>query len=166
MITVRMLKAEDVPLIKSSPQYPLEFAELDYALRDGGWLDYYAVKSGTEILVAEDQDVMVGFSVLSREDAGGAEFRIAVLPGKLGRGLGKTIALLTLKQGFSYPDISRIWLIVRKNNLRAMKLYETLHFRRTGECTEEVNGKWVEFYRMEIDKETFFCESMKTCTLL
>ena len=155
MLTLRMLKIEDIRIIKSSPQYPPEFAELDYALRDGGWLDHYSTKTGTEIMIAEDQGEMIGFSILSKEEGGSAEFRIAIHPDKLGMGLGKTLATLTLRQGFSSTEISRIWLIVRKNNPRAKKLYEKLHFKNTGECTEEINGKLVDFYRMEIDRETF-----------
>ncbi|MEI7648725.1 MAG: GNAT family N-acetyltransferase [Methanomicrobiales archaeon] len=99
-----MLKIEDIQIIKSSPQYPPEFAELDYALRDGGWLDHYSTKTGTEIMIAEDRDELIGFSILSKEEGGSAEFRIAIHPDKLGMGLGKTLATLTLIQGFSSTD--------------------------------------------------------------
>ena len=65
MLTLRMLKPDDIQIIKSCPPYPPESAELDYALRDGGWLDEYGTKTGTEIMVAEEQGEMVGFSILS-----------------------------------------------------------------------------------------------------
>jgi diamine N-acetyltransferase len=161
MLTLRMLKPEDTRLIKSCPQYPPEFTELDYALRDGGWLDEYSTKKGAEILVADDLGEMVGFSILSKDEEGSAEFRIAIHPDKLGKGFGKALAILTLRYGFSTPGISRIRLIVRKNNPRAKKLYETLLFRHTGECTEEIKGKPVDFYRMEIDRGTFFAANLR-----
>jgi diamine N-acetyltransferase len=155
MITLRPLRPEDIPTIKSWPTYPPVFAMLDYSLRDGGWLDEYFPKEGTEILVATDDNDPVGFAILTREPDGTGEFRIALHPLRLGKGLGKTIALLTLRHGFSDPALHRIRLIVRKNNPRAQRLYESLHFRIEGECTEKVHGETVAFRRMVIDREIF-----------
>jgi len=155
MITLRKLRTDDIATIKAWPPYPSDCTELDYALRNGGWLDTYAGKAGIEFLVAMDGDSIVGFSVLEREPGRRAEFRIALHPEKIGHGLGKTIALLTLEHGFSDPDIDVIRLIVRKNNPRAQRLYESLNFRRTGECTEVVQGTLVAFWSMEIDRATF-----------
>lgn len=161
MIALRKLTGEDIPGIKSWPPYPPEFSELDYSLRDGGWLDEYRTKAGTNIFVATDQDGIAGFSLISNVDTGTAEFRIALHPETLGKGTGKTVTLLTLQQGFSDPGITLIRLIVRKNNPRAKKLYESLRFRHTGECTSVVNGKRVEFFTMAIDRKTFFMENRK-----
>jgi RimJ/RimL family protein N-acetyltransferase len=155
MITLRELREGDVAVIKSWPPYPADCTDLDYALRNGGWLDEYAGKAGTEILVAVECDLIAGFSVLEREPGRRAEFRIAVHPEKLGHGIGKTIAILTLAHGFSDPGIDVIRLIVRKSNPRAQRLYTNLKFRNTGECTEIVQGKSVEFYTMEIDRDRF-----------
>ena len=155
MISLRIINDEDIPLIKSSPDYPPEFLELDYALRDNGWLDEYGTKPGTHILIAEDKDERVGFSILSKDGEDNAEFRIAILPEYLGKGYGKVIANLTLKHFFSSGKLHNLWLIVRKNNPRAIKLYQSLNFRLTGECSEKVNGKMVDFYRMEIDRDSF-----------
>jgi nicotinamidase-related amidase len=90
-----------------------------------------------------------------REPQDAAEFRIALHPDRLGRGLGRTIAILVLRHGFAEPGIDRIRLIVRKNNPRAERLYLSLGFVRTGECVEEVHGRPVPFFRMEIDRLTF-----------
>ena len=128
---------------------------LDYALRNGGWLDEFREKDATEILVAEENDEIIGFSILSQKTRDCAEFRIALHPHRLGHGRGKAIALLTLFRGFSHPEQSRICLIVRKNNPRAQRLYESLHFRPCGECTELVQGEPVAFLQMEIDRNTF-----------
>lgn len=155
MIALREFRDNDVPVIKNWPPYPRDCTDLDYALRDNGWIDEYRAKPGTEILVATDGGIIAGFSVLEREPDRRAEFRIALHPEKLGQGIGKTIALLVLAHGFSDPGIDVIRLIVRKNNPRAQRLYASLKFRGTGECIEEVHGKTVDFYKMEIDRDTF-----------
>ena len=158
MILLRSPAPEDISTIKDWPPYPTEFRDLDYALRDEGWLDDYLHKTGAEILVAEEAGEIAGFSIIDREPDGSAEFRIALHPGKLGKGFGKAIMLHSLSYGFSDPETRRIRLIVRKNNSRAKRLYENLHFRKTGECSEEIQGKPVEFFRMEIDRNTFYRE--------
>lgn len=155
MITLRNLIPEDIPLIKSWPPYPAEFSDLDYSLRDGGWLDEYSTKTGAEIFVAEYQYRIAGFSLIAKEDGNTAEFRIALHPGNIGNGIGKTLTLLTLHHGFLDPDISTIRLIVRKNNTRARKMYEKLKFQHTGESTSITNGRIVEFFTMMIDRKTF-----------
>jgi len=156
MFTLRPLRPDDISLIKSWPPYPEEFSELDYSLRNDGWLDHYGPGSGSEILVGEDEGVLVGFSILTRDNGRCPEFRIALHPEKLGRGYGSALTRRTLAHGFSLQDYSCIRLIVRRNNLRAQKLYERLGFRRTGECVEEVQGKPVAFYRMEISRGEFY----------
>ncbi|PKL57528.1 MAG: N-acetyltransferase [Methanomicrobiales archaeon HGW-Methanomicrobiales-5] len=159
MITLRVLLPDDIPIIKSWPPYPPEFSELDYSLRDGGWLDEYYKKAGTSIFVAVDHDRIAGFSIISKEKSDSAEFRIALHPDMPGKGMGKAITLLTLRQGFSDPAISTIRLIVRKSNPRARKLYETVRFRNTGECSLEILGNPVDFFVMAIDRKTFFMEN-------
>jgi len=160
MISLRMVNEQDISTIKSWPPYPVEFSGLDYALRDSGWLDEYSGKAGTDILIAEDADTIAGFSILSRDGDGCAEFRIALHPERVGHGLGKTIALLTLRHGFLDPALHSIHLIVRKTNLRAQKLYASLRFQRMGECTEEIQGKPVEFFQMTVRRDLF--EQMET----
>ncbi len=155
MITLRPLREDDIPAIKSWPPYPPEFAMLDYSLRDGGWLDEYGGRTGTEILVAEDGDGMIGFAILANKDDSSAEFRIALHPYRLGQGLGKAVAHLVLARGFLHTGCQKIILIVRKNNPRAQRLYESLRFSPCGECTEMVNGENVPFLCMEINRHTF-----------
>jgi diamine N-acetyltransferase len=156
MITLRPLRESDRAEIRSWPPYPPAFADLDYSLREGGWLDSFSSDT-TAIYGAEDDSRLVGFSLLSRENGKLPEVRIALHPERVGQGLGKMVMLLTLAEGFSRPDIPAIQLIVRKNNLRAQRLYQSLKFRNTGECTKDVHGKSVEFYRMEISRK-IFCE--------
>ncbi len=161
MITLRPLCQADIPTIKSWPHYPPEFADLDYCLRDGGWLDEYIRRAKTVILVAWDNGTIAGFSILARDGRGGAEFRIALNPGWIGTGTGRTILTRTLEYCFADMTITSVRLIVRKNNPRAQALYSAANFRRTGECSEEVAGKMVEFFCMEIDRRTFFLEKRR-----
>ncbi|NMB77836.1 MAG: GNAT family N-acetyltransferase [Methanomicrobiales archaeon] len=159
MIILRPLRNADVAAIKAWPQYPPEFTELDYCLRDGGWLDKYRVKPGSEILVAMDRGELVGFSVLSPDGPGKKEFRIALHPSHIGKGAGRMILRLSLQYCFADMSVTAVRLIVRKNNLRAQRLYTSVKFRPTGETTEEILGKTVQFFTMEIDRRTFFLEN-------
>ena len=120
----------------------------------------YREKTVADILIADDDGEIAGFSIIAREPGGSAEFRIALHPERLGQGIGKTITHLSLAHGFSDTATTTIRLIVRKNNPRAERLYKQLHFRHTGECMEEIQGRAVEFDRMEIDRNTFL--GMKT----
>ena len=70
-------------------------------------------------------------------------------PHFLGKGLGKQITQKALKAGFHENGLQRIHLIVRKNNLRAIRLYERTGFGHCGECTRTVNGQAVIFYEMD-----------------
>ena len=155
MITLRELRDEDIVIIKAWPPYPEEFSDLDYSLRDEGWLDEFRTRTGTEMFVATEGKTIIGFSLLAREPGNRAEFRIALHPEKIGHGFGKTVGLETLGRGFADPGIATIRLIVRKNNPRAKRIYESLKFRDTGECTEVVQGRTVSFYTMEIDRATY-----------
>jgi diamine N-acetyltransferase len=87
MITLRELRDEDIAIIKAWPPYPEEFSDLDYSLRDGGWLDEYRTGVGTELFAAADGERIEGFSLLAREPGNLAEFRIALHPERLGQGI-------------------------------------------------------------------------------
>ena len=156
MITLRPLTCADVPEIKGWPSYPPEFILLDYCHKDGGWLDTYGKDEKNAVFVATDGDRIAGFSLLLEEKSASPEFMVALRPDRLGGGLGKTVARLTLGQGFSRPGTERIRLIVRKNNFRAQALYVSLGFTRTGEMTKEVQGVSVDFFCMEISREEFY----------
>jgi ribosomal protein S18 acetylase RimI-like enzyme len=156
MITLRPIRDADIPVIKAWPLYPPEFSELDYCLRDGGWLDQYLGKPGTILLAAIDGGAVIGFSVLSRDGPGIKEFRMALHPRRIGTGAGRTILKSTLEYCFADMTITAVRLIVRKNNLRAQKLYLAMNFRPTGESTDLIHGSPVEFFTMVIDRRTFF----------
>ena len=133
-MVIRELTAADRAAVRGWPAYPVAFKELDYALREGGWLDTYAEKPGVRFFAAEQAGEFVGFTLLAPDGAGAAEFRIAIRGDRLGEGLG----------------CERVFLIVRKSNPRAQRVYEKQGFEVTGASVQEVQGELVDFVEMSI----------------
>jgi RimJ/RimL family protein N-acetyltransferase len=156
-MNLRKINKQDIAIIKSWPAYPEEFKDLDYALRDSGWIDEYLGKESTRIYIAEESGVAVGFTILSKDSATSrqAEFRIALNPDYLGQGFGNKLTRMALEKGFQELGLQRIYLVVRKSNPRARRLYENCGFMRTGECRKEIQGIIVDLFEMAIEKETF-----------
>jgi diamine N-acetyltransferase len=150
MITLRPLAANDVAAIQGWPSYPAEFEELDYALRSNGWLAEHMNQPGSRIYLAEQDGESIAFTILSRTGAAEAEFRIALRADRIGQGLGEVISSMTLAKGFAEMQLASIHLIVRKDNLRAIRLYLRLGFTEHGECLKTVNGKQASFLSMGI----------------
>ena len=155
MIELRVMAADDVAAIQNWPPYPPEFEDLDYALRDNGWLAEFRGKPDTLIHVAEHAGEVVAFTILSRTGEAEAEFRIALRADMLGRGMGKIITPMTLEKGFVEMQLACIRLIVRSNNPRAIRLYQRIGFTECGECLQQVNGKLVNFLAMEISSGSY-----------
>ncbi len=155
MINLRPITYADFIQVESWPSYRPEFECMDYALRHGGWLDEYRDKADTWIYIAESNNQAVGFSLLSLTSKGDAEFRIAVHPDHTGMGFGPEITMKTLQAGFCGLNMERIHLIVRKNHISAMKVYDRLGFKRVGESVHDIQGRPVEFYDMEIRRKNF-----------
>lgn len=160
---LKELNEPDIAIIKLWPAYPEEFKDLDYALRDAGWIDEHLGRGSTRIFVAEESDVAIGFTILSKDSATScqAEFRIALNPDYLGQGLGKKLTRMTLEKGFQELGLQRIYLIVRESNPRARRLYENCGFMETGECCKEIQGIMVDLFEMALKKETFDIMRMK-----
>jgi RimJ/RimL family protein N-acetyltransferase len=144
------MKAADLAVIQNWPTYPPEFEDLDYALRDNGWLDEHRGKPDTRLYVAEQAGKIIAFTLLSRTSETEAEFRIALRADKIGLGLGSILTRMTLEKGFVEMQLARIHLIVRKNNPRAIGLYRNLGFTECGECAKHVNGQQVNFLNMAL----------------
>src|SRR5487761_2747328 len=113
-IQLRALTAQDEISIENWPAYPAEFAELDYALRQDGWLAEFRNQPETRISVVEQSGELIAFAILSPTAQGEAEFRIALRADKAGQGLGRIISARTLQIGFDEIGLQRIHLIVRK----------------------------------------------------
>lgn len=149
-VRLRQLQPADKAAIENWPPYPHAFADLDYALRPGGWLDEFGDRPQTWLYVAEQAGELVAFSILAATAGGDAEFRIALHPEKSGQGVGALVAARTLDEAFARIGIRRLQLIVRQNNPRAIRLYQRLGFAQRGECRQVVNGRKVDFFRMDL----------------
>jgi diamine N-acetyltransferase len=155
MIELRTLNAVDVVTIQNWPPYPPEFTELDYALRSNGWLAEYRNRPDTWIYIAEQAGEIIAFTTLARTGDTEAEFRIALRADMIGQKLGVIITAMTLDKGFAEFNLACIHLIARRNNPRAIRLYQRLGFTEHGECMMNINGKQVHFLRMEIARASY-----------
>jgi len=145
--------ADDVATIAGWPAYPPEFEDLDYSLRNQGWLAEYSQRPNTWIFAVEQSGRLIAFTILSKTRDTEAEFRIALRADVIGQGLGGIITTETLAKGFGEIGLSRIHLIVRKNNPRAIRLYRRLGFTERGECWKVINEKCVHFLEMDVLRE-------------
>jgi len=152
MIELRPIRTEDIAEIHNWPKYVDGFAQMDYALREHGWLDEFRNMPNTWIYVADLSTQVIGFSLLSTTTERTAEFRIAMHPLWISKGLGRILTITTLNKGFQHHDLNKICLIVRKNNNRATKLYERIGFRSVGKSVHAIQGNSIEFIDMEINK--------------
>jgi diamine N-acetyltransferase len=148
---LRSLTPADAAAIAVWPAYPAEFAELDYALRPGGWLTQFLGQPEARLFAAELAGELIAFSLLAPDGEGVAEFRLALHPAWLGRGQGGSVAAATLQAGVAEMRLHHVHLVVRRNNPRAMALYQRLGFVECGECCLMVNALPTDFYRMQIE---------------
>ena len=159
-IQMRAFATQDEIAIENWPAYTPEFADIDYALRQDGWLAEFRDQPETRIYVAEESGELIAFTILSLTAHDEAEFRFALRADKVGQGLGRIITTKTLEIGFDEIGLKRIHLIVRKNNPRALRLYQRLNFSNCGECQMLVNNKPTDFLKMELlfERNTFGLE--------
>ena len=155
MIELRPIRTDDIAEIKKWPPYSGGFEQMDYALRENGWLDEFQNRPGTWLYLAELNEQVIGFSLLSATSEEEAEFRIAIHPDWTGRGAGRDVTLATLNMGFRKLGLSKIHLIVRENNPRAARLYESIGFATTGGSVHSIQGKDIAFIDMDMTKEQF-----------
>lgn len=150
MIILKEMTNEDIRIIKKWPTYPPDIAELDYALRDGGWLDYDFYKAFS----AYEDNKIIGFTILWKE-VESLTVAIALHADEIGKGLGYEVLCKTLQKCFSEYECERVYLDVRKKNLRAKRLYDKVGFKVINEHVMEANGALVPFIKMVIDKDIF-----------
>ncbi|HEY6871395.1 MAG TPA: isochorismatase family protein [Geobacteraceae bacterium] len=155
MPRLRELREGDVAQIRGWPPYPGDMAQMDYALREKGWLEEFRSTPDTFLYAVEDGGELIGFTILLKTGAAEAEFRIALRPDKTGLGIGERATFQTLRIGFEEHRLTRIHLIVRKNNRRGIGLYRRAGFVDRGECRREIQGVAVDFRLMEIGREEF-----------
>jgi RimJ/RimL family protein N-acetyltransferase len=154
-LQLRPLAAADAATIAGWPPYRGDAAPLDYALRRGGWLDTFPAGAKTVHLGVcsrrRSAARLVAFSLLTDITREAAEFYIAVHPDELGRGIGRRATELVLDHARRDLGLSRVYLKVRTWHERAIQLYESVGFTRTGETEVDIQGNPVHFLIMEID---------------
>jgi RimJ/RimL family protein N-acetyltransferase len=155
MIVLKPITPEEAERFKKWPAYTGDFEQMDYALRDKGWLDEFAGRSDSCVFAVEWDRQPVGLSILALTEPGRAEFRVAVHPNWLGKRMGEKITLSTLATGFWQLDLDEIHLIVRKSNSPALRLYERLGFERTGESVYQLHVGPIEVIHMSLSRESF-----------
>ena len=160
MIELRAITPDDIKEIKDWPPYRGGFEQMNYALRDNGWLDEFRDRSDTRVYAVVKNSRVIGFSLLIVTAEGDAEFRVAIHPDRTGKGIGRTATLATVERGFRQLDLDRVHLIVRKNNHRALKLYESVGFVQTGESVHTIQGKDIPFIDMDMTSDQF--DDLKT----
>ncbi len=155
MIRLRPITAGDIAAIKQWPHYGPGFEQMDYCLRDNGWLDEFADRPDAVTFAAEQDGQVIAFSLLNKTSAEKAEFRVALHPDRVGKGLGATVTAATLAAAFEEIGLERVFLIVRKSNPRAARLYDRIGFLRTGESVHTIQGTEIEFIDMELPRKAF-----------
>jgi RimJ/RimL family protein N-acetyltransferase len=157
-ITLSDLNPAGRDTISRWPPYKAPYEELDYALRaPGGWLYTFGAKPECVKYGAYVEGALVGFCLLLPDPTSKkeAEFYVAIHPDEVNKGYGKAVTMETLRRGFEDLRLRRIFLKVRKNHTVGIRLYEGIGFTKFDECTEEVNGKQTEFYKMQIADSDF-----------
>jgi len=150
MLELSLLTTADAEAIRRWPPYPPTFDQLDYALREGGWLDQFPAGAQTRRFGTREDSILVGFSLLTHITVADAEFYIALHPQQIGHGIGREITQRTLQFGFDQLSLQRIYLKVRKWHQRGIALYEGVGFKPCGEIVELIQGEPVPFLSMEI----------------
>ncbi|CAK9884056.1 MAG: Spermidine N(1)-acetyltransferase [Candidatus Erwinia impunctatus] len=79
-----------------------------------------------------------------------AEFQIIIEPASQGRGLASKAAKLAMEYGFSVLNLYKLYLIVDKENVKAIHIYTKLGFKIEGELIHEffINGEYRNTIRM------------------
>ena len=155
MIVLSIIEKTDILDVAEWPEYTGVHAQMNYAIKENGWLDSYCNNSNNYCYIAKSDGIRIGFSLLILNSSYEAEFRIIIHPDFIGSGYGGKIIRKTLQIGFSDHKLKAINLIVRKNNSIAKRLYLKHGFILSGEKREIIQDQYIDFYVMKIVKENF-----------
>lgn len=89
-----------------------------------------------------------------------AEFQIIISPDFQGKGLASRAAKLAMDYGFSVLNLYKLYLIVDKENEKAVHIYKKLGFITEGELVDEffINGQYRTTIRMCIFQHQFLAQ--------
>ncbi|AWK13335.1 spermidine N1-acetyltransferase [Candidatus Fukatsuia symbiotica] len=87
-----------------------------------------------------------------------AEFQIIIDPAHQGKGFASRAAILAMEYGFSVLNLYKLYLIVDKENNKAIHIYSKLGFEKEGELKKEffINGEYRTVIRMCIFQREYF----------
>jgi diamine N-acetyltransferase len=79
-----------------------------------------------------------------------AEFQIVIAPDHQGKGLARRAAELAMDYGFGVLNLHKVYLVVDKDNKKAIHIYEKLGFQVEGVLRQEffINGQYRDVTRM------------------
>ncbi len=79
-----------------------------------------------------------------------AEFQIIIAPEHQGKGLASRAALLAMDYGFSVLNLYKLYLLVDRENKKAIHIYEKLGFEVEGQLRQEffIHGEYRDATRM------------------
>ncbi|ATF92777.1 spermidine N1-acetyltransferase [Cedecea neteri] len=97
-----------------------------------------------------------------------AEFQIIITPEFQGKGLASRAAKLAMDYGFTVLNLYKLYLIVDKENEKAVHIYKKLGFIVEGELIHEffINGQYRDAIRMCIFQQQFLAQKTPEKTLL
>ncbi|SFM86232.1 diamine N-acetyltransferase [Izhakiella capsodis] len=86
-----------------------------------------------------------------------AEFQIIIAPEHQGKGLASRAVKLAMDYGFSVLNLYKLYLIVDKENAKAIHIYTKLGFEIEGELRHEffINGEYRNTIRMCIFQDSY-----------
>ena len=89
-----------------------------------------------------------------------AEFQIIISPDYQGKGLASRAAKLAMDYGFTVLNLYKLYLIVDKENEKAIHIYRKLGFMVEGELIHEffINGQYRNTIRMCIFQQQYLAE--------
>lgn len=89
-----------------------------------------------------------------------AEFQIIISPEFQGRGLASRAAKAAMEYGFSVLNLYKLYLIVDKENARAIHIYQKLGFMVEGELIDEffIHGQYRTTIRMCIFQHQYLAQ--------
>ncbi|KLN95853.1 spermidine N1-acetyltransferase [Moellerella wisconsensis] len=87
-----------------------------------------------------------------------SEFQIIIAPNFQGKGYATRAAKLAMDYAFSVLNLYKLYLIVDKENIKAIHIYEKLGFHTEGELIDEffVNGRYHTAIRMCVFQQQYF----------
>lgn len=91
-----------------------------------------------------------------------AEFQIVVAPEHQGKGLASAATKLALDYGFSVLNLYKLYLLVDKENHKAIHIYSKLGFTIEGELKHEffIQGQYRDVVRMCLFQQDYLLSSM------